>query len=108
MFVASLLSIFAFSRAEQTLPEAASKRILFVGNSFTFVNDLPHQLKHIAESLGDEAVVANSTIGGCTLYAQTPEMDERTKTLLQQEWDYIVLQVGYHYDLFSACNWKMG
>ena len=89
------LGLLAFSSAKQTFPEeATSKRILFVGNSFTFVNDLPHQIKHIAESLGDEAVVANSTIGGCTLYAQTPELDQRTETLLQEDWDFIVLQVG--------------
>eukprot|EP00040_Diaphanoeca_grandis_P037518 m.244642 g.244642 ORF g.244642 m.244642 type:complete len:336 (-) comp33833_c2_seq1:64-1071(-) len=67
-------------------------RILFVGNSFTFVNDLPHQLVNIATSLGDNVEVANSTIGGCTLYAQTAENDARTATLLQQDWDFIVLQ----------------
>ena len=27
-------------------------RVLFIGNSFTFVNDLPHQLINIAQSLG--------------------------------------------------------
>jgi len=72
---------------------AATTRILFVGNSFTFVNDLPHQLKHIAASLGDrDVVVANSTVGGCTVYGQRPSVDARTKLLLQQEWDFIVLQ----------------
>jgi hypothetical protein len=37
-------------------------------------------------------VVANSTIGGCTAYYQRAETDARTATLLEQEWDYIVLQ----------------
>ena len=45
---------------------AAPTRVLFIGNSFTFVNDLPHQLVNIARSLGKEVEVANSTIGGCT------------------------------------------
>jgi hypothetical protein len=34
------------------LTSAAPTRVLFIGNSFTFVNDLPHQLINIAESLG--------------------------------------------------------
>ena len=97
--------LLAFSRAEQeTPPNVASKKILFVGNSFTFVNDLPHQLKNVAASLGDEVVVANSTIGGCTLYAQTPEMDQRTEKLLQEEWDFIVLQVRQNLIKVSNCN----
>ena len=49
------------------LPATTATRILFVGNSFTFVNDLPHQIKSIAASLGDANVtVANSTIGDCS------------------------------------------
>jgi hypothetical protein len=71
---------------------AAPTRVLFIGNSFTFVNDLPHQLVNIARSLGKEVEVANSTIGGCTTYYQRAETDARTAELLEQEWDYIVLQ----------------
>jgi len=36
--------------------------------------------------------VANSTIGGCTAYYQRAETDLLTASLLEQEWDYIVLQ----------------
>ena len=57
---------------------AAPTRVLFVGNSFTFVNDLPHQLINIARSLGKEVEVANSTIGGCTAYYQRAETDPRS------------------------------
>jgi hypothetical protein len=71
---------------------AAPMRVLFVGNSFTFVNDLPHQMVNIAKSLGQEVEVANSTIGGCTAYFQRAESDPRTAELLEQDWDYIVLQ----------------
>ena len=71
---------------------AKPTRVLFVGNSFTYVNDLPHQFLNVAQSLGEEVVVANSTIGGCTVYAQRPTVDNRTATLLQEDWDFIVLQ----------------
>ena len=75
------------------LSVAGTTRILFIGNSFTFVNDLPHKLIHIAAALGEQVEVGNSTIGGCTLYAQCPSRDARTKELLSQEdWDFVVLQ----------------
>lgn len=37
-------------------------------------------------------MVNRSVIGGCTLYHQEADADARTARLLQQEWDYIVLQ----------------
>ncbi len=70
-----------------SVASAAPTRVLFVGNSFTFVNDLPHQLVNIAHSLGKEVHVANSTIGGCTVYYQRPETDARTAELLEEDWD---------------------
>lgn len=56
------------------------------------IQDLPHQLINVAKSLGDDVEVENSTIGGCTIYAQTAPNDPRTAELLQQDWTYIVLQ----------------
>lgn len=66
-------------------------RVLFIGNSFTYINDLPHQLVNVAASLGRTVEVENSTIGGCTLYAQRPQEDHRTMELLRRDWDFIVL-----------------
>ena len=80
--------LFIVASAENT----GAIRVLFVGNSFTFVNDLPHQLINIAKSLGEDVVVANSTVGGCSLYYQEAGSDEKTQELLQQPWDFIVLQ----------------
>lgn len=70
----------------------AEKRILFIGNSFTYVNDLPQQVANVAASFGDSAVVEKSVIGGCTLYHQEAGVDNTTAELLEKEWDYIVLQ----------------
>ena len=67
-------------------------RVLFVGNSFIFVHDLPGLLVHVSKSLGRDVQVANSTIGGCTLYAQTAASSARTAALLHERWDAIVLQ----------------
>eukprot|EP00466_Bigelowiella_natans_P005006 jgi/Bigna1/131946/aug1.16_g6654 len=71
---------------------AAVPRVLFVGNSFTFVNDMPAQIQNIATSLGDGIQYNTSTIGGCTLFAQTAGRDNLTARLLEEDWDFIVLQ----------------
>mmetsp|Transcript_139261 Transcript_139261/g.444421 ORF Transcript_139261/g.444421 Transcript_139261/m.444421 type:complete len:521 (+) Transcript_139261:3-1565(+) len=75
-----------------TYVKANITRVLFIGNSFTFVNDLPQQLAQVANSMGRSVHVATSVIGGCTLYAQRVGENNRTAKLLEQEWDYIVLQ----------------
>ena len=56
-----LVVVLALTAAWLPVPSSAASakrqrtrtRVLFIGNSFTFVNDLPHQLKNIAESLGE-------------------------------------------------------
>lgn len=78
--------------AVAVVAHGAKLRVLFVGNSFTFVYDLPGQLENIARSLGDEVEAKSSTIGGCTLYFQQAGSDQKSAEFLQEEWDYIVLQ----------------
>lgn len=66
-------------------------RILFLGNSFTFVNDLPGVVSKMLN-----ASVCSHTRGGARLSEQlNPETEMGAKTLraLQEEkWDYVVLQ----------------
>ena len=66
-------------------------RILMLGNSFTFANNMPDTLAEILE-----AEVVHHTRGGAYLAEQlNPETDmgARTQNALDQEtWDYVVLQ----------------
>lgn len=70
-------------------------RILMLGNSFTFYNDMPQML---AKLTGAE--VAAHTRGGAWLSEQLnpeTEMGQRTLTALEQEqWDYVVMQEQSH------------
>lgn len=65
--------------------------VLFIGNSLTFVNDLPKTLSDIAASLGDTVDYDSSTVGGYTLmqHTQTPNTVNK---ILSRNWDYVVLQ----------------
>ena len=56
---------------------AQQTSVLFIGNSYTYVNDLPNTLRQLALSLDDTMTVASSAPGGYTLfqhstYAPTP------------------------------------
>lgn len=67
-----------------------SVRVLFVGNSYTQVNDLPHLVADIAQSMGDELTYASNTPGGCTfeMHCSNASMDK----ICQGGWDFVVLQ----------------
>ena len=68
-----------------------SVSVLFVGNSYTYVNDLPNVFKQLTGSLGDEATVDSKTNGGFTF--QNHLVDPVTMTKIHAKpWDYVVLQ----------------
>jgi len=81
-------------------------RVLFIGNSFTFVNDLPDQLANIAYSLGHAVHVTRATVGGCSLFAQRPSGSHWTASLLEQDWDFIVLQDHSTVPLVKGARWE--
>ena len=47
--------------------QAQVKNILFIGNSYTYVNDLPSMIQNIALSYGDTLIKDQSTAGGSSL-----------------------------------------
>jgi len=65
--------------------------ILFIGNSYTSVNELPRLVAGLAQAGGRKVEVAQVTPGGCTL-----EQHVQTSGAMQQirsrKWDVVVLQ----------------
>lgn len=70
--------------------------ILFIGNSFTFVNDLPKMLETLAADAGDKLSTASVLRGGAYLHQfADPENDlgkRLAETYPTKNWDFIVLQ----------------
>jgi len=65
--------------------------ILFIGNSYTYVNSLPQIFLNLSESGGKSVLVGHSTVGGYSLElhsSYTPTIDK----ILQNDWDFVVLQ----------------
>ena len=70
--------------------------ILFIGNSFTFVNDLPAMLTEIAADAGVEIAASSVLKGGAYLHQFADPEHELGKRLAEtyptKNWDFIVLQ----------------
>lgn len=68
-----------------------TKNVLFLGNSYTDVNDLPLIVSKLAQSTGDNLVYSKNTPGGQTL--QGHSTNSASISFIQQGgWDYVVLQ----------------
>ncbi|HEX5000969.1 MAG TPA: PKD domain-containing protein [Bacteroidia bacterium] len=66
-------------------------RVLFIGNSYTYVNSLPQLLHDVALSFGDTILFDSSTPGGYTLEQHSTYANTLNK-ITSQQWDYVILQ----------------
>lgn len=68
-----------------------SIQVLFIGNSYTYYNELPKILEDMAASTGDKMTSDSSTPGGYTFKQHTTNVVTLNK-IKQGTWDYVVLQ----------------
>ncbi len=78
-----LATIFGFSQE--------SKSVLFIGNSYTAVNNLPEMIKLAAVSAGDE-LLFDANIPGGTTFQQHSTNAQTLSKINSKSWDYVVLQ----------------
>lgn len=70
----------------------APLQVLFVGNSYTFANDLPGLLVKLSVAGRQRRIItAMETPGGCTLEQHVRE-GRAGKLIASKPWDYVVLQ----------------
>ena len=66
-------------------------RVLFLGNSYTYFNELPVMLSELAASMGHVVETSQNTPGGASL--QGHMTNDTSQDLIQQgDWDFVVLQ----------------
>ena len=85
----ALLTLAALTYYQPT--HAETRKILFLGNSYTAVNDLPTTLKNIALAYNDTLITDSNTPGGMTLQGHTTDATTLAK-IQQGGWDYVVIQ----------------
>lgn len=85
-----LLSILLLTLLASVFAQT-SKRVLFLGNSYTSVNNLPQMITDLAASAGDNVVIDNNTPGGQTFQGHSTNSTSLQKIMLGN-WDFVVLQ----------------
>ncbi len=71
--------------------QSGTRKVLFLGNSYTQYNNLPLLLTNIALSSGDTLQTDANTPGGFTLMGHSKNEVSLAK-INSQKWDYVVLQ----------------
>jgi len=80
-----LLSLFSPVSAQ-----GVTRKVLFIGNSYTEVNNLPLMVKLVAADMGDIVDYQSHTPGGCTF--QQHCSNQSMALIRQGGWDAVVLQ----------------
>jgi PKD repeat protein len=86
--------------------QGVTKRALFLGNSYTGVNNLPQMVANIATSMGDTFIYDSNTPGGYTFQGHSTNTTSLSK-IEQGNWDYVVLQEQSQYPSFPNSQVEM-
>lgn len=86
-----ILTLTVLLCTKALVAQTQTRKVLFLGNSYTYVNDLPQILSDIAYSTGDILIYDSNLIGGYTLQGHFENVTSKNK-ILSDDWDYIVLQ----------------
>ncbi len=70
---------------------AQTTRVLFVGNSYTYSNDLPGMFTQLAASMGETVQTGMVAPGGYTFQGHTTYAATQT-AIAQGDWDFVVFQ----------------
>ncbi|MCB9046801.1 MAG: PKD domain-containing protein [Chitinophagales bacterium] len=71
--------------------QAKTVKVLFIGNSYIYTNDIPLLIKQLAATNGDTLIYDQSTPGGYTLEQHCTNATTLAK-IKAQAWDIVVLQ----------------
>ena len=71
--------------------QTSTQKVLFLGNSYTSVNNLPQMLKDVALSVNDSVIFDVNAPGGYTFQGHSTNANSIAK-IMAGDWDYVVLQ----------------
>lgn len=114
MFVVTSFTVntFAFYSPSSSTKNALKQiKILFIGNSFMYVNDMPSMFKKLAASGGYNIYIDKNLPGGYTFQRHADPTDKNGKITLSKirnnKWNYVILQEQSQYPAYSNLREKM-
>ena len=84
-------SIYEFNVCSTPIVPFVGKHALFIGNSYTFYNDMPLMVASMAASTGDALQAESSAISGYSLEEHATNAGTLSK-IQEGGWDFVVLQ----------------
>ena len=69
-------------------------RVLFIGNSLTYSNDLPYMVEAFAEASGQKHIAVRAVVFGGYSLEDHWNQGEARRAISQGKWDVVVLQQG--------------
>ncbi|MCB0699097.1 MAG: hypothetical protein H6551_04590 [Chitinophagales bacterium] len=96
----TLIPIIGILLLSTTVNAQNSRKVLFLGNSYTQYNNLPNLVSQIATSMGDTLVQSSVTPGGQTFQGHSTDVTAQN-AIKQQKWDIVVLQEQSQKPAFS-------
>lgn len=85
------ITLFSFFAFLSLVIYSQTKKVLFLGNSYTFVNDLPQLTADVAISAGDTLLFDSHTPGGYSLEGHSTNSMSIEK-IMQGHLDFVILQ----------------
>lgn len=92
---ASLGGCFGGHKCDAPNDSTSCSRVLFIGNSYTFFNDLPDTFASLAESGGHDVEIEMIASGGMSLDEHV-ESDDLRSEIADGKWKTVVLQEQSH------------
>jgi Secretion system C-terminal sorting domain len=92
--------------AVHCLAQGQSKRVLFIGNSYIYSNDLPGMLVSMAASTGDTLVVESNNLSSYTLQLHATNAITLAK-IMAGGWDYVIIQAQSQEPAFPLSQVEM-
>ncbi|MFN0189438.1 MAG: T9SS type A sorting domain-containing protein [Bacteroidia bacterium] len=105
-FLIVLFSLLFFVSGYE-LKAQLSYNVLFLGNSYTGVNNLPQIVHDVALSAGDTLVFDSYTPGGYQLIDHYTDITSQTK-IMAGDWDYVVIQGQSQEPVTSTSQFNSG
>ena len=87
----SFALLFVGQTSSYSQPKTDSVRVLFIGNSYTYGNDLPDLLAQLMTAKGIKFGYESVTAGGATLQKHWEE-GKALAAIRRKPWDFVVLQ----------------
>jgi hypothetical protein len=80
--------------AKPTAQSGKQVRVLFIGNSLTYSNNLPALIAAQARATGEDRLIYQTLVGGGFSLEDHWHSDKARKLIAEGEWQYVVLQQG--------------